>query len=618
MSLETQYFYDFAGFRIDPDERILLRDGVPLPLTPKAFHMLLVLVENHGRIVEKEKLMTEIWADSFVEEGSLSVNARKLRQVLGDDANEPKFIETIPRRGYRFIADVKESVVDIAPNEKLNKNVPAPLQPAAAKWYLPIAAVLLLFTGAVIYYFGFARTSAVAENRSIAVLPLRPIDAATRDVIYEIGIAESLIHRLSSMKGFVVRPLSSTRAYTNLDQDPLEAGREQKVDFLLASNYQLADGKIRFTAQLFNVATGQIDETYKSEKDAANIFAMQDAIASDVGSMFQALFATSSGSSTAKRQTTNEDAYRLYLQGMYLNDKRNIANARKAVVLLQQAVTLDPDYAEAWAAKAHAHRAVANFGRSANTHDEYHKSTEAVRKALSLDENLADAHSALCENLMSYDYDLDRAGPECVRAVELDPGSSLSHHIYGRYLMSRGRFDEATAELKIAIDLDPASIFNHFVYGVSFLYARRYDEAVVQLKRVVEMDRNVSAAYPWLLSALALQGNRTEPFDWFEKFPGQFVAGEPTAQVYKSAYQASGWDGVFREWVKRFDEVDMGFGWGAFANGQIGDTEKAFEYLEKAYQRREWGLALLQVDPRLDSLRGDPRFDDLLKRVESR
>jgi TolB-like protein/Tfp pilus assembly protein PilF len=613
----------------------------------------------------------------------LSVNARRLRKTLNDDANAPTFIETIARRGYRFIAEVRcveatgaingsvlsentirfpglavpplESsqppsrtqpnplrIVGAAAAPKLeipNEDVPeiAPAARQAEVSHFPkvgtiggtrrkrtaifAASGLGLFViaaVALVYYLAPRGATPTPGTRSIAVLPLKPINAANRDVYVEMGIADALINKLSSMKGFVIRPLSATRKYADVAQDPLAAGSEQRVDYVLDSNYQLADGKIRITAQLFNIATGQVEETYKSQTDAGNIFAMQDAIARDVGSMFLARFATSAGNSTAKRQTSNEEAYHLYLQGMYLYDKRNIADARKAVEFLEQAVTLDPNYAQAWAWKAHAHRTVSSFGRSANVHDEYRKSTEAINRALSLDEGLADAHSALCENIMSYEYDLEGAGRECLRAVELDPNSSLSHHIYGRYLMSRGRFDEATAELKIAIDLDPASIFNHFVYGVSFIYSRRYDEAVAQLKRVIEMDRNVSAAYPWLLSALALQGNRTEPFDLFEKFPEQFVAGEPTAQVYKSAYQASGWEGVFREWVKRFDEIDMGFCWGAFANAQIGNTEKAFEYLEKSYQRREWGLALLQVDPRFDSIRGDPRFDDMVRRVESK
>jgi len=615
MSLETKRFYDFADFRVDPDERVLLRDGVPLPLTPKAFHMLLVLVENHGRIVEKEKLMTEIWADSFVEEGSLSVNARKLRQALGDDASEPKFIETIPRRGYRFIAEVTECVVDIAPRPEPPQMVPAPLRPAVVKRYWPVAAILLVFTGAVIYYFGFARTSAVAEIKSIAVLPVRPIDSATRDVIYEIGIAESLIHQLSAMRGFVVRPLSATRQYTDITQDPLEAGREQKVDYVLVSNYQFAGGKVRVTAQLLDVASGQVEVTYKTEKDSGDVFAMQDSVAREVGNLLLARFATTSRGPTAKRGTNNEEAYRLYLQGMYLSNNRAAPDAQKAVDSLEQAVRLDPNYALAWAGKAYAHRAVGNFRRIADTHEEYRNSMEAINKALALDENLSQAYSVLCENKMYYEYDFDGAEQACKRAIELEPNSPLAHQVYSRYLPGRKRFDEAITEIMIATDLEPASVFHQLMYGNILHYARRYDEAAIQYKRVLAMDENNVNAYLWLINTLDFQDKESEAFEWFMRSLASQKADEDTVRIYKTAFQTAGWQGVLRERAKRFDDSDEVYFRGAAYNAQIGNKDKAFKYLEKSHQRHELWMSYLLVDPLMDSLRDDPRFDELLRRV---
>ncbi|MCA1624010.1 MAG: tetratricopeptide repeat protein, partial [Acidobacteria bacterium] len=453
-------------------------------------------------------------------------------------------------------------------------------------------------------------------QKSIAVLPLKPINTANRDEIYEIGIADSLILKLSSMKGFIVRPLSATRKYADIEQDPLAAGQEQKVDYVLASNYQLAGGKIRVTSQLFNVASGQIEETYKSEKDAADIFAMQDAIAGEVGNILLARFVTTAGSPTAKRGTTNEEAYRLYLQGMYLVDKRNLAEARKAVENFDQAVRLDPNYAQAWAGKAHAHRAIGNFGRSPNIQEEYQKSIEAINKALALDENLADAHSALCENKMLYEWDFDGAERECKRAIELDPNSSLAHQIYSRYLYGRGRFDEAIAEIKTAIDLDPASLYSQRLYGNSLYFARRYTEAVLQFKRVIVMDPNFGSTYQWLVTALEMKGNYDEAFEWFMKAQALQKADEETVQIFKKAYQTSGWEGVLREQVRRFEDSDAAYFYGASINAKVGNKDKAFEYLEKSYQRRELWMSMLKVDPRLDSLRGDPRFDELVKRVE--
>jgi tetratricopeptide (TPR) repeat protein len=452
------------------------------------------------------------------------------------------------------------------------------------------------------------------DRKSIAVLPIKPIDTANRDEIYEVGIADSLIIKLSSMKGLLVRPLSATRKYADLAQDPIAAGKEQQVDYVLASNYQLVGGKIRITSQLFHVANGQVEETYKSEKDAGDVFAMQDAVARELGDKLSVRLVVQSGGLAGRRGTTNEEAYRLYHQAMYLYDRRNPANAHKAVELLERAIQLDPAFARAWAGKAHVHRALANF--SGNTHEEYRKSMEAINRALELDNNLADAHSALCENKFFYERDFAGAELECKRAIELDPNSSLGHQVYSRNLMVQERFDESIAEIKTAIDLEPTSLFSQRNFGIAFYYARRYPEAVAQFKRVTEMDPTFEATYPWLINTLKLQGNEVEAFEWFMKWQGVQEADKDTLQAFKTAYQRAGWRGLGLERVKRFDESKIRtYFMEACMAAQADNKNKALEYLETSYQRREWGMAFIRFEPALDVLRGDPRFDDLVRRV---
>ncbi len=628
--------YEFEDFRLDTAHLMLSRNGEEISLTPKVVETLLALVERSGEIVSKDELMDRLWANAFVEESNLVQNIYVLRKTLGETTGGKPLIETLRRRGYRFNGELKENkhaqlplakagtndaTEDVSefPSGISNKSIAEKASAViASSFSRPIAAfaLLALLVGAIGlgYYFLYAGNLAVGDKKSIAVLPLKPINTANRDEIYEVGIADSLIHRFSSMKGFVVRPLSATRKYADIAQDPLAAGREQQVDYVLASNYQLAGGKIKVTAQLINVASGQIEETYKSEKDAGDVFAMQDAIAGEVGNILLARFVTTSSSLTAKRGTINEEAYRLYLQAMYLYDKRTPADARKAVELLEQAIQLDSNFARAWAGKAHAHRALGNFG--GNTHEEYKKSIEAINKALALDENLADAHSALCENKYFYELDFDGAELECKRAIELDPHSSLAHQIYSRNLLPLGRFDESIAEIKIAIDLEPTSLFSQRNFGVSFYYARRFDEAASQFKRVIEMDPNFVAPYPFLINTLTLQGNEAEAFEWFLKWLAVQKTDDETVQIFKTAYQTSGWQGVGRERVKRFDESKIRtYFMEACMAAQAGDKDKALEYLEKSSQRREWGMGYLRIDPSLDVLRGDPRFDELVKRV---
>ncbi len=487
------------------------------------------------------------------------------------------------------------------------------------KSHKPLAAFALVAllggTIALTYYFFSAAKKSIGGKQSIAVLPLIPINTANRDEIYEVGIADSLIYKLSAMKGFIVRPLSATRKYADVGQDPLVAGREQQVDYVLASNYQLAGGKIRVTAQLFNVASGQTEETYKSEKDTGDVFAMEDAIAGEVGNNLQARFVTTSGSPTAKRGTTNEEAYRLYLQGMYLSNQINLPGARKAVEVLDQAVRLDPNYAQAWAGLAHAHRAVANLGRNVDIHAEYQKSIEAVNKALALDAGSADAYSTLCENKMYYEYDFAGAATACQRAVELNPDSSQAHQIYARLLLGRGHFDEAIAEIKTAIDIEPASLWNQRLYGNCLLNARRYEEAIAQFKRVIGTNEDFGTTYMWLSNTLALSGKEAEAFEVWMKSLAFQKADEATVHVFQTAFQTSGWQGVLRVRAHRFETSNEAFFHGAAYNAQIGDKDKAFELLEKSYQRRELWMTVLQVDPRFDSLHDDPRFAELVKRI---
>ncbi|MCA1637981.1 MAG: protein kinase, partial [Acidobacteria bacterium] len=367
----------------------------------------------------------------------------------------------------------------------------------------PLAAFALvaLLIGAIglgYYFFYAGKTASGADGKkSIAVLPLKPINAANRDEIYEIGIADSLILKIGLMKVFVVRPLSAIRKYADINQDALAAGREQQVDYVLASNYQLAGGRIRITAQLFNVASSQIEETYKSEKDAGDVFAMQDAIAGEVGNVLQARFAVASSSAAANRGTTNEEAYRLYLQAMYLVDKENPTESKRAIELFDQALVLDPNYAKAWANKARAHCHFAHTGGS-SPDAEFAKAKPAIEWAFALDNNLAEAHAVLGIITTDYDWDFAEGKKQFLQAIELAPNSDIFYRWYANRLASQGRSDEAVAMAKTAIDINPNYVVHQIHYGRVLYFARRYDDAIAQLNRVVEMDSASPSVYFFL------------------------------------------------------------------------------------------------------------------------
>jgi serine/threonine protein kinase/Tfp pilus assembly protein PilF len=315
--------------------------------------------------------------------------------------------------------------------------------------------------------------------------------------------------------------------------------------------------------------------------------------------------------------TTNREAYRLYLHGMYLANNRNLADTQKAIETLQQAVDLDPNYAQAWAGLAYAHRTLSLYS-PISTHETYQRSIEAINKALAINESISEAHSALCENKYLYEWDFAGAERECKRAIELDPNSAQAHEIFSRYLMGRGRHNEAIAEIETAIDLEPASRFNHRNYGRALFYARRYREAEEEFKRVLEMDQNFVSTYSYLTSTLVLQGKEAEAYDWFKKLLSYRKVDQETVQVFEKAFQSEGWRGIWREWIKRFDTVGGITFDGALYNAQLGNKDEAFKYLEDVYQQRGIWMTYLRVEPRLDPLRDDPRFQDLLRRVEGK
>ncbi len=685
MSLKEKELYEFGQFRLDVAEHFLLRSGSGerVPLSEKAFETLCVLVRNAGHLVNKTDLINQVWADSFVEENNLSKCIHAIRRALGEKSGEQRFIETVKKHGFRFVAEVRrlpseETAADQRENgsrSTTNGNSSAEFSPSAkqtepqrsgtvvalADWrretddgkaaeseispslkrtvtlepvpakstreieVLPkdrrplfafALAAFLIGAGVLGYYFyGGHKISSANGKRSIAVLPLKPINAGARNELYELGITDSLIFKLGSMKGFVVRPLSATRKYGDIEQDPLAAGKEQQVDYVLAANYQLANGKIRITAQLFNVATGQIEETYKSEKDSSDIFAAQDAIAGEVGNILSARFEATENTPAAKFGTTNEEAYLLYLQGRNLTYNQNAANTQKAIEYLGQAIRLDPNFALAYSAMAHAYIASGNL--SGGSRVEYEKAKQAVTKALELDNNLAEGHAVSGQFKFAIEWDYAAGEKDLLRAIELAPNSDFAHQQYASYLAACGRFDEALAESKTALEINPNS-YNIQLDRARILYlARRYDEAILQYKRVVEVHHDLGVYGGWLWVSYEMKGDYEQAYEWFMKTQNR--TNPELAPLYQKTYETSGWQGVRQKILElqMINEQTRSTNYYGLARqcAILGKKEQAFEYLNKAIENRQGQLQMLKVEPPFDSLRDDPRFAELVRRV---
>jgi DNA-binding winged helix-turn-helix (wHTH) protein/Tfp pilus assembly protein PilF/TolB-like protein len=658
MRVKEKELYEFVAFRLDVAERSLVRlSGQRVQLSEKAFETLCVLVRNSGHLVRKDELLNQVWADSFVEENNLDKCIHAIRRALDEKPGEQKIIETVRKHGYRFVAEVRRLEETRTPDEATHipanreplpledviasegkQHEPASSQPEETIGHaatVPLAAArpgfstkstlrVVLIAGLVLsaigvgYYLVNARKTAsgASGRKTIAVLPLRPIDTAKRDEIYEIGIADSLILKLSLMKAFLVRPLSATRKYADIAQDPIAAGKEQKVEYVLALNYQLVGGKIGVTAQLCDVTNGQCDGIYKREKDASDVFAMQDAIADEVGNILLARFATTSSSPRARRGTNNEEAYRLYLQGRNLTGTRIADDIRKAVEYFEQAIKLDPNFARAYSGMAHAFITSGNIGADL-PRVEYEKAKQAVTKALELDNNLAEGYAVLGELKFIYEWDYAGAEKDLLHAIALEPNSDLAHQQYAFYLAVRGRFDEAIAESKAALEINPNALIIQREYGVILYLARRYDEAILQFQRIIEVYKDLGAVEAWLWQACEMKGDNAQAYEWFMKL--QKRANPERVELYQNAYEASGWQGVRQKKFEldKLDERKPGSNLYRLARqcALLRDKEHAFEYLNKAIEKRHGQLIMLNVEPPFDILRDDPRFDELVRRV---
>lgn len=475
MSREITEIYEFGDFRLDVDEHRLNRlNGATKGVLPeKAFRTLVVLVRSPGTLLTKDQLLSAVWPDAVVEQNNLGKAIHAIRQLLGDDGPEHKYVETIPKHGYRFIAEVKRIEQGSTVGVQQSRNA---FDRSLRLAFWSAAAALILFTtvAAIIYF------------------PSKPQE---------------------------------------------------------------------------------------------------------------------------KRGTNNEQAHKFYMMAVNLSEERGTQNVLKALEYVDQAVALDPNFALAWAAKAHLHNDITGHSDS-DPHDQYRRSSEAANRALSIDPNLSEAYSAMCHYKNRYEYDDVSAEAACKRALELDPDSPVAHKTYANFLYTRGRFDEAIAEIRTAMDLQPVSYRNQQMYGLTLYFARRFDEAEDQFKTLLDLNPDHSAIHVFLIRVLEQQEKETEAFEYLIKMLTIQKADSKEIDRFTQAFRTFGWRGVILEQIKKAENVGGNDHFQlARLYAKIGNKNKAFEYLEKTFQRRSHQIAIIRVDPELDLLRGDPRYKALLSRL---
>ena len=561
--------FRFGPFRLDRGRRVLWRGEALVEVAPRALDLLVALVERAGDVITKDELMQRVWPDTFVEEANLSVNVSALRKALGTGQDGHSYIQTVPRRGYRFV---------VPPSDSERKPSSRP---------------------------------------SIAVLPFRDLAPGAGDEYLGVGTSVALISRLSRLSGIVVRPTSAILKYVDAPADPREAGRELRVDAVVEGTVQRSGKRARVTVHLVRVDEDGTAWSGAFEEEMTSLFAVQDAAAEQVARALDVELGGADRAVLARRDTADVRASQAYLKGRYFWSRFTGEWMGRAFACFQEAVERDPLYALPHAGLADVYL-VLGFSGLLAPREAWPLAEASARTALGLDESLADAHIALGYVRLFRDWDWESARASLQRALDLSP-SAAAHQWYGLFLDMEGRLDDARREIERAVELEPLSVVtsalrgfqlnlagdhgreleqaratveldpNHFLghwsLGLAYEHAGRMDEAAEAIRRAAELAEDNPMVTAVLARAEALAGRRDEARRILAALESDAPLGRP------SDYQR------------------------ATAELALGEREEALRRLESAAVAREPWMVWLRVDPMLRALAGDPRFESLVTRL---
>ncbi len=603
--------FEFGAFRFDPAERVLYRGPERVPLSPKVADTLLVLLTRHGHVVEKNELIQLVWPDTFVEEGGLARNISALRKALGDDAEGSRHIETIPKRGYRFVAPIGKTPAEA-------ETEAAPHRPGirfAMAGTLAAAALVLIAAGYLISFMT-RHDHAAPRVKSIAVLPLKNISGDAAQDYFAEGMTDVIATELSKTGLPVIAPASVRSLPPGA---PLtEIGRQLKVGAVIQGTILRSGDRVRINAQLVNIGTGRLLWADSYQRDLRDVLRLQAEVADAIAHQ------TSSEAASGQRpgpptrlQSVVPDAYQAYLRGRFFWNKRTEPALRKAVEYFNEAIAKDGKYAPAYAGLADSWSLLASNSYDAVPPREgMPLAKAAAQRALELDGGLAEAHTSLAYVTMVYDWDLEGAEREFQQANRYNPGYATARHWHAHCLLAAGRLDEASAEMRQAQNLDPLSLPINTGVGWCSYFARRYDDAINQYRKTLELEPNFALAHQTLGMALAQKHDYPKAIAEFQTAL-TLSGGASAIASLGYAYGLAGSKADARAQLAQLVELSHQRYVPAIYMAQVclglRDSQGFSSWLSKAREERSEYLIYYQFDPALDAVRADPSF-----RVEPR
>jgi TolB-like protein/DNA-binding winged helix-turn-helix (wHTH) protein/Tfp pilus assembly protein PilF len=625
MSERAKHLYAFGPFHLDPVQRLLFRDGDVVSLTPKALDTLLVLVEHHGQLLTKDELLERVWPGTFVEEATLAKNVSTLRKVLGEAPGGGEYIETHSKRGYRFVAEVREVAQEggAAPGPAdapdvtlLESALPNQVPQSPAKtWRVSALAVMGLTLLAGALWWSHSRTVAAPANSKImlAVLPFENLSGDPAQEYFSNGLTEEMITQLGRLNpdrlGVIAR--ASAMQYKDSHKDARQIGAELAADYLLEGSVRREGNRVRISAQLIQVRDQSHQWAEDYDRDLRDILALQTDVAGAIAQQIRLKLTPEEHARLQKARVVNPEAYEDYLKGRFFWNKRVLEGHQKAIEYFQKAVALDPGYAQAYAGLADAYALLGSWANPVMSRREaMDRARAAAEEALTLDESLADAHASLGFVRMHFDWDFAGAEKEFQQAIALNPGYATAHHWYAYDLVALARLDDAIAEVRRAQQADPLSVIISRDVGEMLLFAGRDDEAIVQCRKTLEMDPNFVFAH-WVL---AWAHHRKGQMNEFREELGKSRSGG-TGAAEGIYYILQGRRAEARRTLARIEKNYDSAVDAATVSLYLGEKDRAFALLEKGAEQRLGGLIVMRFTPEWEPIRSDPRFEKLERRV---
>ena len=635
----------FAPFELDLEVGELKKHGVKLRLPEQSFQILALLLERPGQVVTRDALRQKLWtADTFVDfDVGLNNAILRLRHALGDSAETPQFVETLPRRGYRFIAAVDygvpaaahaspaarpPSVTEEAARLPIGKPSVEPAGPSKAQlglrslWLagLAFAALLAMLVGFNVTGLRKRLLGKTVAPRiqSIAVLPLENLTGDPSQEYFVDGMTDALITDLAQISALQVTSRTSVLRYKG-DKKALPAiARELGVDAVVEGTVARSGNRVRIDAQLVHGATDRHLWAQSYERDLRDILALQGEVTRAIATEVEAKLTPQEKARLTSAHSVNPEAYDAYLRGRYFVNRKTAAGANKSVEYFNLAIEKDPGFALPYAGLAEAYIVSGSYG-GLPPKEAYPRAREAAQKALGIDEKLAEGHSALASIRFFFDWDWEAAEREFKRAIELNPRYPLAHRRFSHLLASRGRFTEAENEAKRALELDPLSLAENTSYGWILILAGQTDAMIEHRRKALELDPNYAMFHRGLCLAYLRKGMLDQAVAHCQKATqlskdDAFLLAS-LGYVYGVAGKRESARKILGELnrLSRSGYVPAWFTATVYAG--LGEKDQAFAWLEKAYAERAGQFVWLNLDPLVDSLHSDPRFGDLAQRV---